>query len=114
MKHQYAASVLIGLLGIGGMADVWASTSYTMLGRVTGLRAQNNSCYIAVNDRSAGGYSNAWHKGVGEVCNIAKMAFDNGRTVRIEAKVDPVKANTNDIQAIEMTWEYIQWPPYHP
>ena len=111
MKQRYAALVFISLIGMAGVADAWA---YSMVGRITGLRVQSNYYYITINDRSAGGYSNSWHRTVGEVCNVAKMAFDNGRSVKVEATEDPKKNNINDIHAIEMTWENITWPHYRP
>ena len=108
--------IAVLLVGLGIMVQASAAYSYTLQGRVTGLRTQgNSSCYIAVLDKAAAGYSNAWHSVKDQgICNIAKMAFENGRVVKVDASVDPGPRNANDINSIEITWEAIKWPPYFP
>ena len=117
MKGHRAKAIAVCLAGIGMLVQthIVHASNYNLTGRVTGVRTQDNGCYIAVDDKSRGGYANAWHRATsGAICDVAKIAFQNATNVKLDASVAPGPRDANDINAIEMYWEPIKWPPYFP
>lgn len=87
--------------------------AYQLKGKISGLLATHNKCYVAIHDDDYKYYFNQWHLAESDaICHFAKMAYLMNMPVITEVEIDLAPANANNIQSIEFSNREITWPPY--
>ncbi|CAJ0997685.1 hypothetical protein SODG_005778 [Sodalis praecaptivus] len=104
------ALILLPLMSLGITKQ---SNAYQLNGKVTGLLATNDKCYVAIHDDNDKYYSDQWHLAESDaICHFAKMAYLMNISVITEVDIDSAPANVNNIQSIEISNREVTWPPY--